>query len=243
MDDPPLLIDDRLMNGTVLRVLTLNRAAKRNCLSVDLMRGLIDATRGAPDAWIVFRGSPAAFCTGLDLVELYQFRGVEAHLELLVELLITIAEHPRPTVSAIEGFAYGGGAAIASCCDAAVAGPKARIKLPGNGALRPMVDVVVPCIAARRALEPGAVSAWIGINLEPSAAVEARLIDAAVDDVTIDAGWPEMSRLAEMNRTAFKSRRVHDDALRETRRLLKRATNEGAVAPLMGILTARYGAA
>ncbi|MCP4591448.1 MAG: enoyl-CoA hydratase/isomerase family protein [bacterium] len=102
-------ITDTRESDRSVRRLMLNRPEKRNCLSIGLLRSLIEAVTSVPESTVVLSGSGPAFGTGLDLQEVYAAGSPREHLRLLVELFETLASHPAPTVSVVQAPAYGGG--------------------------------------------------------------------------------------------------------------------------------------
>lgn len=82
----------------------------------------------------VFRGAGGeAFVAGTDIGQFTEFEGEEegVRYERRIEALIGGLERvPVPTVAAVEGYAVGGGFAIAAVCDIRICTPDARFGLP-----------------------------------------------------------------------------------------------------------------
>lgn len=83
---------------------------------------------------VVFRGAGGhAFVAGTDIEQFKNFRtgddGVayEAQIEACIDLLCSL---PMPTVAVIEGWAVGGGLAIATACDFRLATPGSQLGVP-----------------------------------------------------------------------------------------------------------------
>ena len=78
----------------------------------------------------VFRGAGGkAFIAGTDIAQFQQFRSAEdglAYEEKMEGYLSAIEALPMPTLAVVEGFAIGGGLAIAACCDLRIATPGSR---------------------------------------------------------------------------------------------------------------------
>jgi enoyl-CoA hydratase/carnithine racemase len=134
----PLLLEERLENGVAL--LTLNRPAQRNALSLALLEALRDALRAAEDArCVVIAAEGPAFCAGHDLGELTAARddtdGGEAFfartMALCSEVMRGVAEHPVPVIAAVQGIATAAGCQLVASCDMAVAAPEAKFCTPG----------------------------------------------------------------------------------------------------------------
>lgn len=116
-------------------VLTLSDPATRNSLSPQACAAGIEAVGGAeadPEIrCIVLRGDGAHFCAGGNVRRLASVRHGEPAEQLrsmerfhgFIEALHTC---PKPVIAAVEGWAAGGGAALALACDLIVAAEDAR---------------------------------------------------------------------------------------------------------------------
>jgi enoyl-CoA hydratase len=82
----------------------------------------------------VFRGAGGkAFIAGTDIAQFRAFRSGEdgmGYEEKMEAYLAGIEKLPVPTLAVIEGFAIGGGLAIAACCDLRIATPGSRLGIP-----------------------------------------------------------------------------------------------------------------
>lgn len=120
------MVEDIPAGGGSIRVLTLNRPAKRNALDSALIQDLIDGIRAAEaDASVralVLTGAGKAFSAGGDLAEFRDAPDARTRMarraESLGELQLTLAECELPTVAAAHGTALGAGAALALSADA-----------------------------------------------------------------------------------------------------------------------------
>jgi len=129
-----LVVED---GGDGVRVMRLDRPARLNALSWELVDELWDAVhalrRTAGVRAVVLAGSGRGFCSGLDLqrsddptgaaTPMVEFMG---HQERLAEVMAAIRSSRVPFVAAVNGPAAGGGLALALACDLRVAAPSAR---------------------------------------------------------------------------------------------------------------------
>ncbi len=116
-------------------VVTLDRPAKRNALTLAMRRRLADAlaTLASDDqvACLVLTGAAPDFCAGMDVSV---FGGDAANRREIVEsstaLFAALAQFPKPLVAAVEGRALGGGLGLVLACDVRVAGRNAVFGVP-----------------------------------------------------------------------------------------------------------------
>jgi enoyl-CoA hydratase len=74
-----------------------------------------------------------AFVAGTDIEQFKAFKGGEAGVayeQRIDETIARLESLPMPTVAVIEGWAVGGGLAIATACDIRIATPAARLGVP-----------------------------------------------------------------------------------------------------------------
>lgn len=243
---PPdaLEITDLTRHGRLVRRLMLNRPDKRNCLSLELLDGLLGAIRSAPrHATIWIEGRGPAFCTGLDLQELFERRSADTHLRRLIDLLDAVRMHAAPTVCVVRALASGGGVALAACCDVAIAAPQARFKLPGNDSLQPLVAVVLPLIAERRQIAVEHLRRLLGVVCTGVQAQKQRWIDTLEDRDDMDVLWQSFELVRECKGLPAKDvqRRPVQAAIRaDVEKLCAAASAPGAINPLMEVLALRY---
>jgi len=132
------------MNDAVLRadsgavaVLTLNRPAKYNALSREVLERLhaeLDAI--AADAAVrvvVVAAAGKAFCAGHDLREMHSLppAGVAALFESCSAMMQKITALQQPVIAAVNGTATAAGCQLVAQCDLAVASTEARFAVSG----------------------------------------------------------------------------------------------------------------
>src|SRR5476651_556418 len=117
--------------------LTINRADKRNALSLEVMRELIAALDaiGADRSVraVIVRGLGPAFSAGHDLREMLE-RSVADYRETFdtcVKLMEGIQRIPQPVIAEVAGIATAAGCQLVATCDLAVASTQARFATPG----------------------------------------------------------------------------------------------------------------
>jgi methylglutaconyl-CoA hydratase len=126
---------DLRIDGPVARI-TLNRPEKRNAIDDAMLKELSDALKRSLDARVVLvTGAGPDFCAGMDLAQLRATAdaGIEVHQESarrLAAVYLAIRRHPRPVIAAVRGRALGGGAGLATACDAVLAVESARFGYP-----------------------------------------------------------------------------------------------------------------
>jgi enoyl-CoA hydratase/carnithine racemase len=83
---------------------------------------------------VTFRGAGGeAFVAGTDIEQFRSFQGAEdgiAYERTIDERIGQIEALPMPTICVVEGWAMGGGMAIAAACDFRIATPKATFGVP-----------------------------------------------------------------------------------------------------------------
>jgi len=124
-------------------VLTLNRPAARNSLSVEMLEAMIETlgTIGDDTAIraVVIAANGPAFCAGHDLKELTARRtdadGGRAFFTTVFRLCSTmmraVIHLPQPVIACVQGTASAAGCQLVATCDLAVASTAANFATPG----------------------------------------------------------------------------------------------------------------
>jgi enoyl-CoA hydratase len=122
-----------IRDGAVLR-LHIDREAKRNALSAEVLTGLLAGLRDVGDARVVLLTSAGSvFCSGADLVQMApDATGLEVHegRGLLREVVLAMRRCPVPVVAAVQGLCLAGGVGLVLGCDLVIAADTAAFGLP-----------------------------------------------------------------------------------------------------------------
>lgn len=206
------------------RVLTLriNRADKKNALTQAMYAALADALKDAEtnnDVRVVlFAGAPDAFSAGNDLQDFLKNppKGDDAPV---ARFMRTLAAFPKPVVAAVNGVAVGIGVTLLLHSDLVYAGQNARLQMPFvNIGICPEFasTYILPRLMGHvRAVE----LAMLGEPFTAAKALEYGLVNAVLPDAELEAHALERAR---------KLAQQPPNALRVTKRLLKRWTLETA---------------
>ncbi len=139
--ETPELLRETRADGVCL--LTLNRPARRNSLSLPLLSALRTTLSGIADdpsvRAVVLAGEGPAFCAGHDLAELTAhradadggegfFRTAMAECAAMMQAIVAL---PQPVIAAVHGIATAAGCQLVATADLAVADAGARFCTPG----------------------------------------------------------------------------------------------------------------
>jgi enoyl-CoA hydratase len=115
---------------------TIDRTDRRNALDAQHCEDLRDTLRANADLLaVVLSGAGSAFCAGADLGTRFADgggRGSDTFRPAFEQVLDAIVDYPSPVIAAIHGPAIGAGMQLAVACDIRVAGPDARLAIPGG---------------------------------------------------------------------------------------------------------------
>ena len=134
--DDPVLLTSSTSWGVRL---TLNRPAKLNALSTELVAALdaaiVAATADPEVRVVVIEGAGRAFSSGYDLTEEAEGEstgpvGWRAALAVDVAATLRILDCPKPVIAQIHGYALAGGLELAMACDLVVAAEGTKLGEP-----------------------------------------------------------------------------------------------------------------
>ena len=119
-------------------LITMNRLERHHALNHELATKLVEALEDCESdpnisAVVLTGAGEKAFCAGQDMVEQSGI-GREEGVPKSIAAYIAIerfANSPLPIIAAINGYCYGGGAALAISCDIRLASELATFRLPG----------------------------------------------------------------------------------------------------------------
>lgn len=167
---------------------TIHRPEKLNSLRETTAEEILDAlgeAEGRRDtAAVILQGSEKAFCTGIDTSEFtigdneyFDFYRKRKRSRKVNQLFRELPGYTKPVISAVEGFALGGGLELALVGDILVAGANARFGLPeiklglmpGGGGTQTLPRLIGPALAKELM--------WTGRRITAQEAREYRLVN------------------------------------------------------------------
>ena len=138
-----------------ISIVTLNRPARRNALSLGLMSELVECLdsvgRDREIRAVILAAAGPAFCSGHDLSETTG-RGVSEYRRLFdvcTVLMEKLQSIPQPVIAEVQGIATAAGCQLVASCDLAIASEKATFATPG---VRIGLFCTTPMVALTRAI-------------------------------------------------------------------------------------------
>jgi enoyl-CoA hydratase/carnithine racemase len=118
-------------------VITFDRPTARNAMTWSMyeqLDSILDRVH-AEDGLrvIILRGAGGHFVAGTDISQFVEFRSGDdgvAYERRLETVLAKLESAPAATIAAVEGYAVGGGLALALACDLRICTPNARFGVP-----------------------------------------------------------------------------------------------------------------
>jgi enoyl-CoA hydratase/carnithine racemase len=180
-----------------LAIVTLNRPDRRNALSLDFMRELIDCLDEiAGDTnvrAVVLAAAGKVFSSGHDLSEMVD-RTVNDYRRLFdvcTELMTKIQSIPQPVIAQVQGIATAAGCQLVATCDLAIASDQAQFATPG---VKIGLFCTTPMVALSRA---------VGRKRAMEMLLTGKLVDAATA-----ADWGLVNRVVPVDQLESETRRL-----------------------------------
>ncbi|HWT73075.1 MAG TPA: enoyl-CoA hydratase/isomerase family protein [Oxalicibacterium sp.] len=160
-----------------------------------------------------FRGAGgAAFVAGTDIAQFIDFRSGEdgiAYERIVDQRIAQIESLPMPTLAIVEGWAVGGGMAIATACDFRIATPDARFGIPIARTLGNCISIantarVVAAVGAPRAKRLLLLAEMLGADELHSAGYLLEVVEAAGIDAAAAALAQKLASHAPLTMRASK---------------------------------------
>ncbi|MFM8601508.1 MAG: enoyl-CoA hydratase-related protein [Actinomycetota bacterium] len=189
--------------------ITLCNPAKRNSLSLDVLRALIDAFGSAAQSdasGIVLAAEGPVFSAGHNFGEMRGASFDDAHELFTVcsELMQMVHTVPQPVVARVHALATAAGCQLVATCDLAVAARSASFAIPGGkGGLfchTPLV-AVARSLTPKRALE----MAMTGDAISAETALQWGFVNEVVDDTDLDSAVASLLARATRGSRASKA--------------------------------------
>ncbi len=182
------------VGGGVVR-LNFNRPAKRNALSLALTGEILDAletVRADPDVRVVItRGNGPCYCAGADLNDLRAIHAEppgdwdRSHPNMM--FYESFRNYPKVTIAQVHGHCLGGGMALMTAHDIAIAADTAKIGMPeivrGSFGQMALSSLYHTGITAKKA----ALMHYSGRNFSGTEADRFGLVSASVPEAELDA--------------------------------------------------------
>jgi enoyl-CoA hydratase/carnithine racemase len=168
--------------------ITINRPEKLNSLrertAEEILVALGDAENDRMVGAVVLKGTAKAFCTGIDTSEFkigeneyFDFYRKRKRQRKVNQLFRELPFFSKPVITAVEGFALGGGLELAMVGDIIVAGANAKLGLPetrlglmpGGGGTQTLPRLIGKALAKELI--------WTGRRISAAEAREFRLVN------------------------------------------------------------------
>ena len=118
-------------------IITFDRPSARNAMTWSMyeqLDQLLDSLAAEADLRVaVLRGAGGHFVAGTDIAQFTEFNSADdgvAYERRLDAVIAKLESLPVATIAAVEGYAVGGGLALAAACDLRICTPNARFGVP-----------------------------------------------------------------------------------------------------------------
>ena len=190
-------------------VVTLNNPEKHNAFDdaiiAQLQAAFDEVAANTAVRAMVLASNGRSFSAGADLGWMKRMAGYShaenlRDSEALAAMLRRLGSLPMPTIARVQGAAFGGAVGLVSCCDMAVAGPRAAFSLSEvkigliPATISPYVIAAIGARAARRYFQTGE-------RFSAAAAERLGLVSLCVDDeagLDLNALSRSVERISEL---------------------------------------------
>src|SRR5690242_10666149 len=195
--------------------ITMNRPQRRNALSLDHMRELIQAFSEVGESsalGIVLAGNGPVFSAGHDFADVAEadLSAVRALLVTCTELMTLMQQVPQPVVARVHGLATAAGCQLVASADLAVASEEAGFAAPGGKGgwfcHTPMV-AIARNVGRKRAAE----LALSGDVIDARTALDWGLVNRVVPAMQLDSAVQDL--LERVTRGSAESKGIGKQAL------------------------------
>lgn len=132
VQDEPLVLVERI--SPAIAVVRLNRPHVRNALDLALRQQLArvfgELTEDADLRCVVLTGNDECFAAGADIEDMSRIDAMQMYHRHTERLWAAVADCPVPVISAVSGYALGGGLELAMNTDIIIAGRGAQFGQP-----------------------------------------------------------------------------------------------------------------
>ncbi len=194
--------------------LRMNRPEKRNAfnreLSLAVAQQMDELEADDSVRVVVLTGTDKGFSAGADMTEALASVESGGRGDAMAQAVVRVAAFPKPTIAAVNGFAFGGGAVLAVSCDLRIASEQASFRFPGatyglvvGGSQLPRI------VGAAKAKE----LIFTARVVEAQEAREIGLVNQLVaHDALDDAAWELARQIAEQSPQAVRWSKAVIDA-------------------------------
>ena len=136
-------------------IVTLNRPNRRNALSLELMRDLIqcldEIAENRSVRAVILAAEGKVFSSGHDLSEMVgrDINDYRETFDVCTQLMTRIQSIPQPVIAQVQGMATAAGCQLVATCDMAVASEQASFATPG---VKIGLFCTTPMVALSRAI-------------------------------------------------------------------------------------------
>ena len=196
------------VDGAVVTV-ALNRPDKRNALSLNLMKEMVDCLsaigRDEKAKVVVLRGNGPVFSAGHDIREMAagDIQEYRTTFATCMGMMLLLHEIPQPVIARVHGIATAAGCQLVAACDLAVAAADTRFATPGVNigffCTTPMV-ALSRAVGRKKALE----MLFTGEFISAQEALAHGLVNRVVPVAELDATVTDLAtKIAQYSRTVL----------------------------------------